>query len=659
MDGVSFSLEKGKTLAVVGESGCGKTVLATSIMRLFRRPGVSHPTGSIQFQGHDLLKLSAPEMESLRGRNIAMIFQEPMAALNPVWTIRDQIAEPLIRHLKATQDSAYRRALELLEELGVPSPDRVMKTWPHTLSGGMRQRVAIAMALACKPDILIADEPTTALDVTVQAQILRLIKNMQKSLGMATILITHDLGVVNEVADDVLVMYSGKVIEQGSANEVLFKPKHPYTEKLLAAVPVIEGERKALDSIDGQVRPATAFADGCRFAERCHQAEKRCFEPTPPQLYDVSQQKVACFLYDPVHPLTRKSAAKKAAAPLPAKQSISQNPILELTGLKTWFPVHSGLFRSVTGHVKAVDDISMEIFPGQTLAIVGESGCGKSTLGQTILRLVEATDGNAVIETNGSRKDILTANRHELMELRRQMQIIFQDPFASLNPRFSVREIINEGLQIHEKHLSDDQREQKIGDILEEVGLPRETMYRYPHEFSGGQRQRIAIARALILKPRLLILDEATSALDVSIQAQVLNLLQDLQKRYNLAYVFITHNLGVVRYIADYVAVMYLGKIVEYGTADDILHQASHPYTQKLVASVPLIKPGAVLPEPLAGDVPSSVNPPRGCSFHPRCPLKKQKEARGENTTACSVQLPDLRKNSRTASLSRCHFTDL
>jgi len=658
VDGVSFDLEKGKTLAIVGESGCGKTVLATSLMRLFRRSGVSHPTGSILYNEMDLLQLSDAEMQTIRGRKMAMIFQEPMAALNPVWTIKDQIAEPLMRHLKATRESAYRRALELLEQLGVPSPDRVMETWPHTLSGGMRQRVAIAMALACKPDILIADEPTTALDVTVQAQILHLIKDLQKSMGMATILITHDLGVVNEIADDVLVMYSGKAIEVGPAQNILFQPKHPYTEKLIAAVPVIDGERRTLASIEGQVKPATAFSDVCRFADRCEHASARCRDKDAPKLFDLKKQKVACFIYDTESPQRRKDQPTKQQAHKISRHNsiMATPPLVELTSLKTWFPVQSGIFRRTIGQVRAVDGIDLKIYPGQTLAIVGESGCGKSTLGQTILRLVDATDGKALFHSGTGKVDILELDRTALRNLRREMQIIFQDPFASLNPRFSVREIIEEGLQIHEKNLTADERDQKIGDILEEVGLPRDTRFRYPHEFSGGQRQRIAIARALVLRPKLLILDEATSALDVSIQAQVLNLLQDLQTKYGLTYIFITHNLGVVRYIADHVAVMYLGKIIEYGTADKILHAPQHPYTKTLVASVPQIKPNATLPEPLMGDVPSSINPPAGCSFHPRCPLKKQKEGLGEDTSVCERSHPVLPKLLENSSQSRCHF---
>lgn len=651
VDGVSFTIEKGKTLAIVGESGCGKTVLATSIMRLFRRAGVSHPTGQITFRDQDLLTFSDSEMQAVRGRHIAMIFQEPMAALNPVMKIKDQIAEPMLRHLKLSELSARKQALELLEQLGVPSPDRVMETWPHTLSGGMRQRVAIAMALSCKPDILIADEPTTALDVTVQAQILRLIKDLQTSMGMATILITHDLGVVNEIADDVLVMYSGKVIENGKVDDVLFTPKHPYTEKLIHAVPNIEGPRQRLASIDGQVKPASIEVLGCRFADRCDHAVERCRGGDHPTLTTIKNHAVACHLFDKDNPIKRSNGKKSPSFSEPTTKNIHQTkPLLEIKNLKTWFPVHAGLLRRTIAHVKAVDDISLNLYPGQTLALVGESGCGKSTLGQTLLRLIQSTSGEASI--GGS--DILKAGRTELLAMRRQIQIIFQDPFASLNPRFSVREIIDEGLTIHEPKLTPDERDQKIAKVLEEVGLNAEARFRYPHEFSGGQRQRIAIARAIVLKPKILILDEATSALDVSIQAQVLNLLREIQESYQLAYIFITHNLGVVRYVADHVAVMYLGKIVEYGKADDILSRPSHPYTQKLLTSVPQIKKGATLPEPLSGDVPSSINPPSGCSFHPRCPLKRSLDKKGENSLDCSSKPPELIQIGDISS--RCHF---
>jgi peptide/nickel transport system ATP-binding protein len=651
VDGVSFDLEKGRTLAIVGESGCGKTVLATSLMRLFRRSGVTHPSGKIIYRNHDLLQLSGAEMQAVRGRHIALIFQEPMAALNPVMKIGDQIAEPMLRHLKISSETARRQALELLEQLGVPSPDRVMETWPHTLSGGMRQRVAIAMALSCKPDILIADEPTTALDVTVQAQILRLIKDLQKSIGMATILITHDLGVVNEIADDIMVMYSGKSIEKGKVGDVLFDPKHPYTEKLIAAVPAIDAPQQKLAAIEGQVKPATSIVLGCRFADRCEHASERCKQGEHPSLIELKGRQVGCYLYDREAPIKRKMPK---IAPTQLPETIEKNAetaaILEVKNLKTWFPVQAGILRRTVAHVKAVDDVSFSLNAGQTLAVVGESGCGKSTLGQTLLRLIKSTSGQAFL----GQSDLLQATRAELKTMRRQIQIIFQDPFASLNPRFSVREIIDEGLKIHEPTLSADARDKKISQVLEEVGLSAEARFRYPHEFSGGQRQRIAIARAIVLRPKILILDEATSALDVSIQAQVLNLLQEIQAKYNLAYIFITHNLGVVRYVADQVAVMYLGKIVEQGSADNILGDPSHPYTKKLLGSVPTLKKGATLPDPLLGDVPSSMNPPSGCAFHPRCPLKRSLDAAGKDSSSCSTHPPELSKNG--SSMARCHF---
>lgn len=655
VDGVSFALDRGETLAIVGESGCGKTVLATSILRLFRHSNAFHPTGEIFYNGVDLLKVSPMGMETIRGRNIAMIFQEPMAALNPVWRIKDQIAEPILKHLNKTRSEAYADAYELLKRLGVPSPERVMETYPHTLSGGMRQRVAIAMALSCKPDILIADEPTTALDVTVQAQILGLIRGMQQELGMAVIMITHDLGIVNEVADRVVVMYSGKAIETGTTNAVLFSPKHPYTEKLVAAVPSLDNSGERLAAIHGQVRAATRFVEGCRFAERCAHAQGPCFESTPPDLLGSATHRVACYLYDETKQLKRRDDETiEAKVASPTSNFQPNTALLRLDHLKTWFPVHAGLLQRHIADVKAVDDISLEIREGKTLALVGESGCGKSTLGQTILRLVHATAGRVVYLGSGTETDILRANRAELKALRRDLQIIFQDPFASLNPRFSVREIIEEGLKIHQPNKGDADRLNAMEEILEEVGLPRESLVRYPHEFSGGQRQRIAIARAMILRPKILILDEATSALDVSIQAQVLNLLKDLQQRYGMTMIFITHNLGVVRYIASQVAVMYLGKIVEFGETTEIMAHPKHPYTEKLIGSIPRLIPGAKLSEPLPGDVPSSITPPSGCAFHPRC-AKFRSQTSNNSYVNCTNVIPALGNSPSGQNLVSCH----
>ena len=655
VDDVSFELKRGETLAVVGESGCGKTVLATSLMRLFRHANVFHPSGKLFYNGVDLLTLRPHEMETIRGRNIAMIFQEPMAALNPIWRIKDQIAEPLIKHLDQSKSEAYARALELLKRLGVPSPERVMETYPHRLSGGMRQRVAIAMALACKPDILIADEPTTALDVTVQAQILRLIREMQQELGMAVIMITHDLGVVNETSDRVIVMYSGKVIETGTTKEVLFSPQHPYTEKLIAAVPSLDGSKERIAAIEGQVRAATRFVEGCRFAERCPHAQGPCLSETPPALLGDTSHRVACYLYDGSAHLERKAPKEpvKFAPGAPIKTT-DASIILKLEHLKTWFPIYGGLLQFHVADVKAVDDVNLDIRLGDTLALVGESGCGKSTLGQSILRLVQATSGRVVYLKQGIEQDILSANRLELKSLRKDLQIIFQDPFASLNPRFSVREIIEEGLKIHRPQMNEDERFKAMGDSLEEVGLPRESLERYPHEFSGGQRQRIAIARSMILKPKILILDEATSALDVSIQAQVLNLLKDLQKRYGMTMIFITHNLGVVRYIASHVAVMYLGKVVECGETKALMASPTHPYTEKLISSIPRLTPDAKLSEPLQGDVPSPVNPPPGCSFHTRCP-KFRSHSESATYADFKTKEPSLASEAGQKNLVSCH----
>lgn len=655
VDGVSFELKRGETLAVVGESGCGKTVLATSLMRLFRHANVFHPSGELFYNGVDLLKLQPYEMETIRGRNIAMIFQEPMAALNPIWRIKDQIAEPVLKHLNQTKSEAYARALDLLKRLGVPSPERVMETYPHTLSGGMRQRVAIAMALACKPDILIADEPTTALDVTVQAQILRLIRDMQQELGMSVIMITHDLGVVNETSDRVLVMYSGKVIETGATKDVLFSPQHPYTEKLIAAVPSLDGPKERLAAIEGQVRTATRFVEGCRFAERCPHAQGPCLTEIPPPLAGDTAHRVACYLYD-ANTLLRRTAPKENPHVLltQTEQRIVTPTILRLEQIRTWFPVRGGLLQRHVADVKAVDGVSFDVRQGDTLALVGESGCGKSTLGQTILRLIQATSGRVIYFKQETQHDILSADRHTLKSLRSALQMIFQDPFASLNPRFSVREIIEEGLKIHEPQMTSEERLLAIGNCLEEVGLPRESLEKYPHEFSGGQRQRIAIGRSMILKPQVLILDEATSALDVSIQAQVLNLLHDLQKRYGMTMIFITHNLGVVRYIASHIAVMYLGKVVEYGAASAIMTAPKHPYTEKLIGSIPRLKPDAKLSEPLHGDVPSSVFPPSGCAFHTRCPKFKSNSGNVAYSD-CKSTVPALTAENGQGTLTSCH----
>jgi peptide/nickel transport system ATP-binding protein len=633
VDGVSFTVEAGESLALVGESACGKSVTALSIMRLIEASHGFHPAGSIRFEGTDLLRAEASTLQRIRGNRISMIFQEPMTSLNPVFTIANQLREPLLLHQGCSTAEAEKRCLELLMQMGIAAPEVVMKSYPHQLSGGMRQRVMIAMAIACRPRLMIADEPTTALDVTVQAQILHLMQTLQREIGMALILITHDLGIVNQMSDRVLVMYSGRLAEVARCQDILHHPQHPYTVKLLQSIPRGVSRTQRLRVIRGMVRQATDFVDSCRFAERCDHAAPRCQTITPPLFTTADARQVACYLYDPHDPLPHQEAPDgdiDTVTPLPA----SRSTLVELRHLTTHFPVKKGFFQRVVGHVKAVDGVTLAIRAGITLGLVGESGCGKTTLGQSILRLDAHARGQVLFQG----QDIFALPPHEVRRMRRAMQIIFQDPFSSLNPRLQVRDIVGEGLRVHDPTLSPDAYQQRIDAVLEEVGLATSVAQRYAHEFSGGQRQRIAIARALILRPQFIVLDEATSSLDVSVQAQILNLLRDLQTRYGLTYLFITHDLGVVEYLAHEVAVMYLGRIVEYGDTAAVFGHPSHPYTRSLIAAVPSIHTRSDTP-PLLGDVPSPVSPPSGCHFHPRCPLLGNSDD-ATLQTLCPTQYP-------------------
>jgi microcin C transport system ATP-binding protein len=504
VDRISFGVKKGETVALVGESGSGKSVTALSVMKLLPYPAASHPSGSINFEGRDVLKLSERDIRQIRGNRVSIIFQEPMTSLNPLHTIEKQIGEALLLHQGLTGAPARARTLELLTQVGIPDPASRLKSYPHQLSGGQRQRVMIAMALANEPDLLIADEPTTALDVTVQAQILTLLKDLQRRLGMAMLFITHDLGIVRRLADTVCVMKDGKIVEQGPVEDVFTKPQHSYTKALLAA------------------------------------------EPKP----------------DP--------------APLRPDEPM----VVEAKDLKVWFPIKRGVLRKVVGHIKAVDGVDVAVRKGETLGIVGESGSGKTTLGLAILRLI-SSQGPIIFLG----KTIAGLKFKEMLPIRQDMQIVFQDPYGSLSPRMSVSDVVEEGLWVHHPKLTEEERQQRVVRALRDVGLDPETRFRYPHEFSGGQRQRIALARAVVLEPTFVVLDEPTSALDMLIQAQMVDLLRDLQKRLNLTYLFISHDLRVVAALASRLMVMRNGKVVEEGPAVELFANPKSDYTRALFAA--------------------------------------------------------------------------
>jgi peptide/nickel transport system ATP-binding protein len=525
-----------ETLAVVGESGSGKSVTALSIMRLMP-PGVSRIEGSVKLEGTELLTLPEAQMRKIRGNEIAMIFQEPMTSLNPVLTIGFQIAEALILHRGLSRTAAEAETVRLLEKVRIPAAKSRFHEFPHRFSGGMRQRVMIAMALACRPRLLIADEPTTALDVTIQAQILELIKTLQDEDGMSVLFITHDMGVVAEIADRTVVMYNSEEVETGRTEDIFANPRKPYTRSLLAAVP-------RLGSMAGRLRPM-------RF---------------------------------PV--VDRATGLSDLPVEVPDTINDAERPVLEVSGLTTRFEIRDGLFASVRGRVHAVENVSFSLKAGETLALVGESGCGKSTTGRSVMRLIEPVSGSVLLDG----VDVLKLDRHGLRERRRRMQMIFQDPFASLNPRMSIGAAIAEPLLINGLATGAQARD-KVADLLGQVGLSPDLVSRFPHEFSGGQRQRVCIARALAVEPRLIVADEAVSALDVSVKAQVVNLMLDLQARMGLGYLFISHDMAVVERVSHRVAVMYLGEIVEIGPREAIFQNPQHPYTRRLLAAVPIANP--------------------------------------------------------------------
>ena len=575
VDGIDFELRKGECFALVGESGSGKSMTALSLMRLLPEAG-RIAAGRVELGDIDLLALPEAAMRAVRGRRVAMIFQEPATALNPVLTCGKQISEVIERHTR--EKDTREKVLQLLRAVGIDDAERRFDEYPFQLSGGLKQRVMIAGALAVDPEVLIADEPTTALDVTIQAQILDLLAKLQAERGMALLLITHDLGVVAKMAQRVAVMYAGEIVEIAERDAFFRAPQHPYSQKLFAALPAQRSGE--LDVIRGQVPPLTQPFDHCRFADRCDFVFERC-RTGAPKLYEPARGHFArCFLREEgLAPSRQVLSGERRSTPEKQENAV----LLEVKDVQVHFPIRRGVFRRTVGYVKAVDGVSLELRAGRTLAIVGESGSGKTTLGKGVLQLIEPTAG--VVAFQG--QTISGRSKAQLRPLRGAMQIVFQDPYASLNPRLRVSEILLEGMRSLNIESSDARRIVQLKKILSEVGLPEEALDRYPHEFSGGQRQRIAIARALAVNPQLIVCDEPTSALDVSVQAQILNLLRSLQQRLGIAYLFITHNIAVVDYLAHEVAVMYQGKIVERGSVDAVLRHPQHDYTRQLLAAVP------------------------------------------------------------------------
>ncbi len=619
VDGLTFQIRAGESFALVGESGCGKSVTALSIIQLLQKPAGYIAAGKIIYKGRDILCLAENEKRRLRGNEISMIFQEPMTSLNPVFTVGQQIMEVIHRHQGVTGKAVREQAIEMLDMVKIPEPVLRFKEYPHQLSGGMKQRVMIAIALACHPGLLIADEPTTALDVTIQEQILSLIRELRERFGTAVLLITHDLGVVAENADQVAVMYAGRIVEQGNLQTVLRHPGHPYTIKLLESLPSARKRQEALQTIEGRVPSATRFPAGCRFAERCYKAMAICKEKDPTLLPIGQGHQTACLLYDEAlmgQRIKPEELREKPPPVLRLQDTGDPAALLTVKGLKLWFPIKKGLLKRTCGHVMAVNETDLIFRQGATVGLVGESGCGKTTLGKAIIQLLRPTAGSVTM----AGRDLTTLSRSALKPFRRDLQIIFQDPFSSLNPRMMVGEILIEGMSAHGLGKSRKEQRLKAGQLMERVGLDPDMIHRYPHEFSGGQRQRIAIARCLAVKPRFIVCDEATSALDVSVQAQIINLLKTLQAEMSLTYLFITHDLSVVEYLADEVAVMYLGRIVEQGQTEEVFQDPKHPYTQALLSAVPQVDPATGAKKiRLSGDVPSPVSPPGGCHFHPRC----------------------------------------
>ena len=587
IDGLSLAIRRGETFALVGESGCGKSMTALALMRLLPENG-NVEEGRIEIEGHDVLALPESSMRAVRGGRIGMIFQEPATSLNPVMRVGEQIVEAIESHTDLRGEAARAKAIEWLKRVGIPEPERRIDEYPFRLSGGQKQRVMIAMTLACEPDFLIADEPTTALDVTIQAQILDLLKQLQREQGMGLLLITHDLAVVSGMAQQVALMYAGQIVEVASAAEFFAAPKHPYARALLRALPDTAKRGGALAAIGGTVPALWQEFSGCRFAPRCERVMDVCHR-TLPEMERCGASSVRCLLYrDGAMPAAPADSAEPLRYAAPPRVEAPAQALLEVRDLSVRFPIRKGLLQRVSGAFTAVGGVSFDIPAGRTLALVGESGCGKTTTGKAIVQLLRqqaVIGGQALFEG----RDLFALDGEALRSARRAVQIVFQDPFGSLDPRMRVFDILEEGLIALRPEMDAPARRERLHALVDQVGLRRDALDRYPHEFSGGQRQRIAIARALAVSPRLIVCDEPTSALDVSVQAQILNLLRELQRDTGVSYLFITHNIGVVEYIADQVAVMQRGLIEELGSVEQVLGAPQTDYTRTLLAAVPRI----------------------------------------------------------------------
>ena len=664
----SFAVNQAEIVGVVGESGCGKSTVASAVMRLLP-PNGEISGGQILFQGRDLCRLDQEAMRHLRGKDMSMIFQDAMTSLNPVFSIEQQMLDAQKAQLSG--DSQKRgqdlraRAVEMLERVGIPDPTHRIKEYPHQFSGGMRQRIMIAMALLSVPGLLVADEPTSALDVTLEAQILELILKLRDELGTAMLYITHDLGVIARLCDRVIVMYAGNIVESGGVYDIFDEPKHPYTQALLRSHPSRSLREDRLRTIRGRVPSLRELPLGCKFAPRCDLSRKVC-QNVEPTSYHIDRQHVLCHAYGADWP--QAAAAANAAAisrarsriippattPAPAiSQTLEKTApdtdqaIIEMRGLHTHFgdriPLLGQILGQKGGAVRAVDGVDIKLRRGETLGLVGESGSGKTTLGRTVLRLVDSTRGEVIIQG----QDITRLPHGKLRRMRARMQMIFQDPFSSLTPRMKVSSILIEPFRIHGVAVDD---KQKVDELLEMVGLSAEQAGKYPHQLSGGQARRVGIARALALHPDILVADEPTAGLDVSVAAGILNLLKDLREQLNLTYIIITHNLNVISFIADRVAVMYLGKILELAGTQDLFTRPRHPYTEALMSAIPIPDPrlrdrsGHII---LEGEIPSARNPPPGCPFHPRCRYVEDR---------CRTVAPLLRELKEGQRLAACHF---